>query len=195
MLLLFTAGAVNVAPKIRQEFATYSEFLSGQKTIGERAIALAELPTRSVRRGDASVTCAVVDGQKRFEVEVSVSNPRNYKLKVFAEWFHEGPCFRFDSQGNAHCNPEDGRGLAARQVLTPHFHRFNDDGVEIAYKSSVLAQERQAAAIVNDSALGVAHFCQEGKLACAGSDYPQLVFDQPELGVVSEDPLDGVRFS
>ena len=188
------AAVVKQVPKIREEYSAYCEFLAGVKTLALDTVALREGGRGGVRQGSVGVSWEGVSGAKRFQVEVSKDFRNGYKVKVFAEWFFPGPCFRFDSQGKAHCNPEDGRGLVARQVLTPHFHRFEQSGIEIAYKSAVLNDAAKAAAIVAQCGLGVAHFCHEGRLGCATRDYPEVVFDQADWDFAGQDPLAGVAF-
>ncbi len=96
--------------------------------------------------------------------------------------------------GNAHCNPEDGSGLSKRQVLTPHFHRINDAGVEVAYRSDLLNRPSDANRIVDDCTLGLEHFCQEARLACSQQAYPDLIIKQGVMDLSSDDPLNGVSF-
>ena len=46
------------------------------------------------------------------------------------------PCYRFESDGGTHRNPsEEGITLKQRQIPTPHFHRYNEKGENIAYKN------------------------------------------------------------
>jgi hypothetical protein len=78
--------------------------------------------------------------------------------------------------------------------LTPHFHRFNDGGVEVAYHSDLLKRPSDAERIVGDYALGLEHFCQEARLACSHKAYPELVINQGVMDLSSDDPLMGVSF-
>jgi hypothetical protein len=194
-LLWLHASMPNVAVKIQQNFESYCSFVEAAKTINPPAIPLTTITSHAFRKGTADVVCPNFGGKKYFEVEVNPHNQKRFKFKIFADFFGPAPCFRFDSQGEPHCNPEDGRGLPFRQILTPHFHKFNSDGVEIAFKTPVLEQENQADAIVSDYSLGVAHFCQVGRLNCGDQAYPEIIFDSGELDLSSDDPLNGVKFS
>ncbi|GEM_PF-2673952 len=180
--------------KIEAHFSTYTTFLSDKKTIEQEEITL-RLNTKQRRKeGESAIIYAVIQGKKRFEAIASSHVKNKYQFYVFADWFDAGPCFRFDSQGQAHCNPEDGRGLKARKIETPHFHKFNKDGVEIAFHSAELQRPSAAEAIVNDIKSGIKHFCQEGCLTCGQNAYPRLISEQELMDLSSDDPLNDVSF-
>lgn len=185
----------NVVVKIQQNYQSYCGFVETPKTISAQAIPLNILTSHNVRKGKADVVCNNYGGLNFFEAEVNPRNKKRFKFKIFADCFGPDPCFRFDSQGESHCNPEDGRGLVFRQIHAPHFHKFNSDGVEIAFKTPVLEHENQADAIVSDYTLGVAHFCHVGRLNCGDQAYPEIILDSGELDLSSDDPLNGVTFS
>jgi hypothetical protein len=184
----------NESKKVRENYAIYCAFLDEWKTFERDQISLAEDIHRKNRRGSSQIFYLTLEGQKRFEAEISIQNRKHYRFKIFAEWFGGMPLFRFDSQGKAHCNPEDGTGLRARQVLTPHFQRYRDSGVEIAYHTPVLKKPEEVEQIVADCILGIEHFCQEAKLKCNQKAYPALVIEQELMDLSSDDPLTGVSF-
>ena len=179
---------------IHEHFEMYRKFISDEKLLESDRVILREHKTRNNRQGGVGVVYSEIDGGKRFEAEISYGDRRKYKLRIFADRFGNAPCFRFDSFGRAHCNPEEGFGLLARQVLTPHFHRFNDHGDEIAFHSGLLKNPKEADKIINDPALGVQHFCQEANLKCDKKAYPELVVHQGEMDLSIDDRLNGVSF-
>jgi hypothetical protein len=182
-------------PKMRDHFPVYQKFLAGKKSIDQDRITMRKHERRNNMVGNSPLSYAFLEGEKKFVVEISVENKGNYKLQLWANYFGDFPCFRFDSAGSVHCNPENGSGLRKRQVTTPHFHKFNENGVEIAYKTVKLASQSESDAIVGDCKRGLEHFCQEAKLACNQTAYPSLTLDQEELDLSSDDPLNGVSFS
>src|ERR1700678_2834233 len=113
-------------PKMRDDYAVYQKFMEGKKLIDRPCITMQKHERRNKRIGHSPVTYSFLEGEKKFVVEISVENKSNYRLQIWANYFGDFPCFRFDSLGAAHCNPEDGSGLRKRQVTTPHFHKFNE---------------------------------------------------------------------
>lgn len=181
--------------RIKNDFSAYHRFLSDKKTVEHQKVKMAKHANKNKFTGKSSIAYAVIQGDKWFEAEISIEDRKAYRLKLFANYFDDGPCFRFDSKGRGHCNPETGRGLKKRQVLTPHFHKFNEqENVEIAYKTAKLNEDSESKRIVGDYKCGLEHFCQEAKLLCDHSVYPELEIDQDELDLSSDDPQNGVSF-
>ena len=183
--------------KVKEHYPAYQKFLEEKKTIEHNQLKVDKRPksTRNNMIGSSPVIYSALEDWKKFEIEISVEDKRKYKLRIFANWFCECPCFRFDAAGRAHCNRDDGSGLPKRRVLTPHFQKFSKEGVEYAYKSVKLLSEFDSNAIVGDYRLGLEHFCQEANLACNQTAHPELVINQTEFDLSSDDPLNGVNFS
>jgi len=130
--------------------------------------------------GRTAVVYAAIQGDKAFEVEISITDKSHYYFRLFAYWFDSGPCLRFDSKGRSHCNPENGEGLRQRQVPTPHFHKFDEkEKVEIAYKTPKL-RGVDCDLIVSDYKLGLEHFCQEASLGSDHTGHPVLEIEQTQ---------------
>lgn len=181
--------------KIKDHFPAYRRFLFDKKTIDLPKIGMVKQAKKNNLHGKAGVSYAVIQGDKWFEVEVSVDDRKNFHFRLFANWFDDGPCLRFDSQGRGHCNPESGRGLRRRQILAPHFHCFREkETVEVAYKTARLSEDSECSLIVGDFRLGLEHFCQEARLSCNHSAYPELTIDQDEFDLSNDDPQNGVTF-
>jgi hypothetical protein len=184
----------NESQKVRENYAIYCAFLDEWKTLEHEEIFLKEIEKRKNKTGSSQIFYLTLEGKKRFEAEISIQNQKHYRFKIFAEWFGGMPLFRFDSQGKAHCNPEEGTGLRARQVLTPHFQRYRGDGVEIAYHTPLLKKPETVEKIVGDYILGIEHFCQTAKLKCGQKSCPVLIMEQELMDLSSDDPLTGVSF-
>lgn len=179
--------------KIKENFAEYTRFLAQPKTVEHDRIRMSRAATKKMFTGRTAVNYAPVQGDKAFEVGISIVDRTSYFFRLFGYWFDDGPCLRFDSKGRPHCNPENGQGLRKRQIRAPHFHKFiEDEKVEIAYQTPILG--RDADLIVKDYKLGLNHFCQEARLTCNSSGIPVLEIEQGELDLSSEDPLNGVSF-
>lgn len=181
--------------KVSAHFSDYHRFLTEKKTVEHHQIRMSKTSGKHNLSGKTSVIYPRLQGDKAFEAEISIRDMGHYYFKLFAYWFDDGPCLRFDSKGRAHCNPERGQGLKKRQIRAPHFHRFvEEENVEIAYQTPILGRDGNL--IVNDYTLGLKHFCQEASLECNSSsgDSPVLIIEQGELALSSEDPQNGVSF-
>ena len=113
-------------------------------------------------------------------------------------WFHlhhpvhSSSCFRYDSAGHVHMNPHSiSRTLANRGIPSPHFHKFTKDGLEYAYRTSVVDEEEQA---LSDPSFAFHAFCSEGKVSCASDDNPSLEFRPSLFPEEVVDPLEGHHF-
>lgn len=114
----------------------------------------------------------------------------SYGLNLRAKRFCPQPLIRFDADGLAHTNPFPDVPLPERQVRPPHFHKFNDAGVEFAYKTHFLNENE--AAVQQDINMGLAHFAEEANVVI---DEPlSAVQKQMTFRPTSNDPLEGVPF-
>ena len=148
------------------------------------------LGSSTVRFGWAGFHCV-------FEAAKSPKTVLKYGFRVTAKHFHEKPCFRFDSGGPAHINPETGDGLPARMVPTPHFHRVDNRGILIAYQTAPLLNPAERDRIVSDPQRGANLFCQEGKLFSPSGGFVVVKFFAAELDLSNHkivDPLAGATF-
>ena len=132
------------------------------KTLSENTIFVEE---RKNHRGfdygtvklDAEISDALL-----LEVERNQISIRDFKFKIYDKSLMPRPCYRFDSDGEAHLNPGD-IPLSERKITAPHFHRFNDNGVEIAYKTSEWVENTEA--LLSNQSLALASFAGEEKIA------------------------------
>ena len=132
-----------------------------------------------------------------FEVIIKTWNLANYELKLFCEEFDEGrPVFRFESMGNGHMNPHDGKStLAERRIPTPHFHWVGSDGRMLAFRTRFLNDPEQEKHVLAHYSAGVKHFCQEVNLRTpSGADVDVQMASNTLPLSTSKDPLEGVTF-
>ena len=86
-----------------------------------------------------------------------------FQFKLKCKEICANPFFRFDSDGGTHRNYIDSIPLKEQQVPTPHFHLYNQDGLNIAYKTPSLLDDVQKKAL-EDISLCLVHFFQESNI-------------------------------
>lgn len=183
-------------PNILNEFRRYELLLADFKTAKDNPIVTS--PTtggHATEIGYTELTHPDPFVGLEFQAKIKPLEPHDYELKLFWRDVEKRPIFRFESWGHVHRNPEDGRGLAFRDVPTPHFHRVKEgDGRMWAYKSDLLKDPEQEKEICSHFSIGVRHFCDEAKIH--DSDGSHLILNTPNntLGLSTIDPLQGVTF-
>jgi len=128
-------------------------------------------------------------------VDVKLKNHKFFQFKLRYQPFIKPPFFRFDSDGDAHRNKIDGIPLSQQVVPTPHFHKFHESGIEIAYKTEMLLDEEQCKALEDINAC-LAHFFNECNLRLRDEDFPEIKIMANTLGLnlVNEDPNANMYF-
>lgn len=184
-----------------QEVATkydfYQSLVDGRKTTEYETVSLTKVGNNNKileTAVEVSHESSDVD-EMALIVEVNKANQGNYKFKLRYHGLIPAPFFRFDSVGETHWNKVDGIKLNEQQVTTPHFHRFNKDGIEIAYKTEKLKDEETAKAL-QDIDLCLAHFCHESNLRLNEDDFPKVAIMPDTLGmqVFNDDPNQNIDF-
>lgn len=130
--------------------------------------------------GSSQVNHKTVKDELIFIVEQSKRDSK-YGFKLRCEALTNEPFFRFDSDGPAHRNSSPEIPLDQQLISTPHFNTYDSQGKLIAYKGSILEQEKEAKAIVEDINFGVSLFCQESNTMLANGTYPNISEKVPEL--------------
>lgn len=176
----------------------YKAFISAQKRIGalisvckpkanhpSSLYAKEEIRSESCF-GNTFMTCEVRNGEKS-----------DYSFQMVSDKFKKGVIFRYDSEGGTHKNEAPFIPLEEQSVTTPHFHKYDDKGYFLAYKTDLLNDPKQVEHLF-DIDLGFPYFCQEGII------YANDDFDLPKIKVYREgcfsfekenkDPLEGIKF-
>lgn len=96
-------------------------------------------------------------------VAVKKHNYKFFQLKLRCKDLCRQPFFRYDSDGDTHRNYGEDIRLEDQQVTTPHFHYYNEQGVNIAYKTSALLKEETRKAL-EDIDICINHFFDEAKI-------------------------------
>jgi hypothetical protein len=188
-------GRVN--KEVKASFYIYSELRKDRKTVLLSPIDVSKVKARhpALKIGHANVTHETVKKSLNFEVEVKISNCKDFKFKLFCSELFGSPFFRFDSCGASHRNNDPEIPLKEQLVTTPHFHQYNEKGIEIAYKTAALLSELQLQQL-EDINVCVMHFCEEGNMRYQKNDFPEVNLQMGELGFkfTDDDPLKNVGF-
>lgn len=130
-----------------------------------------------------------------FQIVLKPHLTGDYEIKIFWREVAERPVYRFESWGDGHINPEDGRGLKFRKVPTPHFHMIKADGRMWAFRTPLLEDPEQEQEIRRHYSVGVNHFCEEAKIHAPDGGNLRVVMLNSLPGLAnSNDPLEGVPF-
>jgi len=127
-------------------------------------------------------------------VAVKRHNHKFFQFKLRCTDLCQMPFFRYDSDGEAHRNYDSNIRLENQQVTTPHFHYYNEQGINIAYKTPQLKKEETRKAL-EDIDICVNHFYDEAKLISTSGDVNIEI--EPNLlnfPAFQEDPNHNVTF-
>jgi hypothetical protein len=184
--------------QIRDNYTLYSDLLYNRKSTDEKKIDISTVKQnhRNLLMSDGVLLKHITLTEEIiFDSEVKIRNYRDFKFKITCRSLYKGPFFRYDSDGPTHQNYDESIPLKEQSITTPHFHNFNDKGIEIAYKTDQLLNDASRVAL-EDINLCVAHFCHEGNIRVGESDFPSISILSKTLGLplVEGDPNSGVNF-
>lgn len=188
-------GKVN--HQIKSNFSQYFDLRSKRKTVLNSPIAIKDGKSnhKSIKKGASLAKHASIKSDIKFEIEVKADNAKDFKFKLFCPDLFAQPFFRYDASGPTHRNNDPDIPLKEQQVTTPHFHEFNDKGIEIAYKTAALKSPKDLTRL-EEVNICIMHFCQEGNVRYRKTDFPEVNLHNDELGLtfITEDPLKNVNF-
>lgn len=183
-------------PGVLNEFRRYGILLSDAKTV-----AFNPLQTKPSKSGHPTELCSCPlshpdpYGDLEMQIRLKPSFIEDYELKLFWKEVDSRPVFRFESWGEPHINPFDGRTLPERKIHTPHFHKIESDGRMRAYRTDFLNQSDQEENVRKDYSVGVQHFCQEANIQDSNGGKIVVTMLNSPLGLsITNDPLEGVTF-
>ncbi len=172
----------------------YSKIKTAKKRMTREVISFGQSPTNTQEQnGDAEI-CFDEPGEIcRLNVTLNVERTKTFRFRLFCDTLMESPCYRFDSDGGCHENPSSPDcPLPKRSVPTPHFHRYDEKGQNIAYRTEALDSTEPA--ILCDVNKAFVLFCEEENIELKGE--PELFCKQSLFGTKTfVDPLEGVTFS
>ena len=172
-------GKINV--QIKSNYKEYKELLFKNKESSERLIVLDIVKPnhRNTRTKKVRVIHSEISTNVELVVESKIENKRDFKFILKATDFSKVPFFRFDSDGLAHFNHGTGETLVKEKRETPHFHKYDCEGRNIAYHTNSLLIETEKEALLSDINLCMAHFCDESK-TFYNSDYIEVIQTPPD---------------
>jgi len=179
----------------------YDKYLNDKKISEQNEIVIADQKQNNQRWKQGSVSLSSDDeNESDLVVEVRHRDDSGLKIQLFNSRVAEGPCFRYDGDGEAHRNRVKDLRLSESQVTTPHFHRFVDKKTEIAFKTEVLSDDKNEKVIVEDKSFALAHFCQEANVVGPDQQRIDINIGEPELPLgmtkpTFSDPMEGVDFN
>lgn len=148
----------NKQPVIADNFEQYTIIGETDKYMTETTIIVSErVNHRGIDCGSTPLI-SFVSNDLRLEIEQSQTDGQSFKFKIYDSSLIQSPCYRFDSDGEAHLNPP-GTPLSLRQISTPHFHKFNEAGIEYAYKTDDWIKNQDK--LLSDFSLAFESFARE----------------------------------
>jgi len=182
--------------KIVDNYAFYTSLVEGRKSIFTDVIEVNNVgnnvnilekvePAKHLSIGD-SLT---------FTVNVKLKNHNFFQFKLRNQAFCPQHFFRYDSDGDTHRNKIDGIPLKDQSIPTPHFHKYHENGYEIAYQTEALLNYKERKAL-EDINLCLKHFFHESNLRLNKEDFSDVVIMSNTLGLSlsSVDPNANIIF-
>ncbi len=150
---------------IKIHFDKYEILMEGEKNCEMKIIILDEIKKNhtDTRLKSVKVAHPTIAMEVDLLVESKIDDKRNFKFKLRAKDLTGEPFFRFDSDGVSHLNKIPLIPLNELKVDTPHFHKFDNEGRNIAYQTDALKDTNTREILLNDATLCMAHYCDESK--------------------------------
>jgi len=180
-----------IVKKFKDDYSTYNLLLKETKSIFESVIEIN-------KTGNNANTLEKIENIKHNSlsnkidliINIKVNNNKFFQFKLRCKEYCEIPFFRFDSDGDTHRNYlENTTKLDAQQVKTPHFHIYNEDGLNIAYRTLSLDNEAERKAL-EDINLCICHFFKEANIELTNDKLPLIKIKGTSLDLdfSNEDP-------
>lgn len=190
---------VKINNNIKSNYDTYKVLVEGGKTILVSPIVVDQTKSnhKTIKEKVVQAKHESLEKDLEFVVQIKADDPTDFKFKLKCPAFDNSYFFRYDSAGACHRNSGLDVPIDQQRVPTPHFHKFMQMGEEIAYKTEVLKDQKQAE-VLEDVSLCIAHFCTESNTKGNSADTPEIEVQSPgTLPFVYEsdiDPLSGINF-
>jgi hypothetical protein len=189
--------AKEIVKIFRDDYFTYKRLLEENKSIFENVIQINEV-------GNNANTLETIENIKHLNlnknidliVNVKVNNNKFFQFKLRCKEYCNIPFFRFDSDGDTHRNYlENTTKLDAQKVEVPHFHKYNEDGLNIAYRTPQIENDEQRKAL-EDINLCIYHFFKESNIILPSEDLPQVKIKGAylDLDFSNDDPNANITF-
>jgi len=185
-----------IRPEISTQYGFYNDLLKNRKSIFSALISVSEVGNNAnILEDRIAITHSVLLNEIDLIVDVKMRNHNFFQFKLKCEDLSKVPFFRFDSDGDTHRNYDEDIPLSKQQVTTPHFHFYNEKGINIAYKTKQLLDDAERVAL-EDINLCIKHFCHEANLRFNDDDFPEveILHGDLKLKTTKEDPNSNVTF-
>ena len=185
-----------VAPEIRDNYSYYNSLLKERKSIFQEVIEIYKVGNNSnFLESFKDVKHQTCNKDIHLIVTVRKQDHKYFQFKLRCQDLSRRPFFRYDSDGDTHRNYDDDIPFAEQQITTPHFHYYNEKGINIAYKTEQLLNEQERKAL-EDINLCIAHYCHEANIRLNEDDFPSISIEPGTLPfvIVEEDPNSNVNF-
>jgi hypothetical protein len=117
-----------------------------------------------------------------------------FSISLNSERFPDCVLLRYDAGGGTHRNNFPDIPLSEQSITSPHFHKYNRKGYDLAYKTDKLKSEAEAKALC-DIQFGFPYFCQESNIRHK-NEIPELKIHRDNLfSENNEDPLENITFA
>lgn len=172
----------------------YNLFMSSSKQMQVPVEVRTEKPNhRSSLYVEQVLTSDVKFGNVLFDCEIRDKNPTNYSFQVQSDKIRTKVLARLDEGNAAHRNNFPDIPLAEQEITTPHFHKYDEEGRWVAYKTDSLSSQNKTALKIEE---GFRAFCEEERLSSL--DGTPMSISVLEDGVLpldfDKDPLAGISF-
>ena len=182
--------------QIKNNFEYYETLEVGRKTLLSGNMYLESKPSNvQWKWSNTNTTHKDLPDVISFTIESKISNNQDFKFALKSKELSDTPFFRFDSDGAAHHNRDEDIGIET--VLTPHFQKFNKNGLSIAFQTEQLKDKNICETLKKDINLCMAHFCHESNTRYLEDEFPQIDMSYDKLNLIfpdEEDPLKGLYF-
>jgi len=187
----------NRFPQLKENYSFYNKLLEGRKSIFSEVIEINKAGNNQnfLERQEVVKHPDLKEERMILNVDVKLNDHSYFQFKLRYKAFLPAPFFRFDSDGDTHRNRIKGIPLEEQQITTPHFHKFNEKGIEIAYKTDKLLDPKEAKAL-EDINLCLVHFFHESNTRLKEDDFPEVKIMTDTLGYEMEaiDPNENITF-
>lgn len=184
-------------PQIVDNYSFYNNLLSERKSFFTEVIEINKIGNnRNILESiEAVIHPEVTDDEMVLMVDVKVNNHDFFQFKLRYKSYLPTPIFRFDSDGETHRNKIEGIELKDQAITTPHFHKFTENGIEIAYKTDKLLDPKESKAL-EDINLCIIHFFHESNTRLKDDEFPEIRIMSNTLGfkTTKEDPNQNINF-
>lgn len=184
-------------PQLIENYDFYNKLLSERKSIFTEIIEINKCGNNeNTLESIEKVTHPIaIEDKMVLLVNVKIDNHDFFQFKLKYKSFLPAPFFRYDSDGETHRNKVDGIGLKDQAIPTPHFHKFNEKGIEIAYKTDKLLNPKESKAL-EDINLCIAHFFYESNTRLRDDEFPEIKIMADTLGLkmTKQDPHQNMTF-